>query len=190
MIYYNIGWDMEKNIGKAYNRFMEMLPNQDDYACFLDGDAMFLTSDFGTQLENIIVYNPQYKLLTCLTNRVGCPYQISRGCPDHDDIKDHRQYATHIQNTHQYKVENIETYKLPHYKNFHISGVLMLIEKGTWEKIGKFNTEGMLGIDNNIHKKAIENNIKVGIMEGVYIYHWYRGGGKRSQQPPTHLIKK
>ena len=48
MIYTHIAFaqsDCEKNIGCAYNQFMEILPNDDDCACFVDHDAMFTTSN-------------------------------------------------------------------------------------------------------------------------------------------------
>ena len=38
--------DCKKNIGCAYNKFMEILPSDDDFACFIDHDAMFLQMIF------------------------------------------------------------------------------------------------------------------------------------------------
>jgi hypothetical protein len=44
----------------------------------------------------------------------------------------------------------------------------------------------MLGVDNDIHMKMITNNLKVGIMEGIYVQHWYRNGDNRDR---SHLVK-
>ena len=59
-----------------------------------------------------------------------------------------------------------------------MSGVLMLVRKSVWRKI-KFRS-GFLGVDNWFHKDCVANKLKVYVMEGVYIYHWYRGDGDLS----------
>ena len=48
-----IPWDDGKNLGVAYNDHMARL-NDGDWACFLDGDAMFLHPFFGRQLNEYI----------------------------------------------------------------------------------------------------------------------------------------
>ncbi|HEY9702359.1 MAG TPA: hypothetical protein V6C58_07930, partial [Allocoleopsis sp.] len=51
---------------------------------------------------------------------------------------------------------------------------LILLQKKVWQKIGKFVENGMLGVDNDLHRKIQNNNEKLFIMKGVYLYHWYR----------------
>ena len=58
----------------------------------------------------------------------------------------------------------------------YISGVILLIRKDTWEKVGGFKSTKMLGIDNDIHMKVSKYGGKVGLMQGIYVQHWYRGG--------------
>ena len=56
MIYTHIPYaDSEhpKDLGWAYNNFMNNL-GDDDWACFLDHDAMFTVSDWYPRLERII----------------------------------------------------------------------------------------------------------------------------------------
>jgi hypothetical protein len=43
----------------------------------------------------------------------------------------------------------------------------------------------MLTIDNDIHRKIRLINEKVGLMKGIYVQHWYRGGIKENKQ---HLL--
>ena len=59
MIYHRTVWATDKNIGAAYNREMELLPNDSDYACFLDADAMFLTPYFGSLIESVVKEYPE-----------------------------------------------------------------------------------------------------------------------------------
>lgn len=179
-IYHFIPWSTEKNLGAAYNKFMSMLPSDDDWACFLDGDAIHTTTYFGKNIENVIKNNPDYNLFTCVTNRVGSIYQIASGSSwTNDSQKFHRDFGEKLWNTHKSKVLDITNQK------FYLSGVLILINKKIWKKAGKFKEEKMLSIDNDIHKKVKSVGGKVGLMQGIYVQHWYRGG---NQKNVSHLI--
>ena len=50
MIHYIIPWNSEKNIGVSYNSYMNII-NDEDYICFIDGDACFTTHFFGKQFK-------------------------------------------------------------------------------------------------------------------------------------------
>ena len=79
MIYTNIPYTPSEygtNLGYAYNKFMELLPNDDDWACFLDHDAMFTTSNWYHQLETIIKNNPDVGAFGARTNRVANTFQL------------------------------------------------------------------------------------------------------------------
>ena len=63
-------------------------------------------------------------------------------------------------------------------------------KKSAWEKVGGFkNYKGarsnMLGVDNMIHKDLEAHGLKTMVMNGVYVYHWYRGGDSFNT---SHLI--
>jgi len=155
------------NLGWAYNNFMKLLP-EDDWACFLDHDATFTTRYWYHQLENIIKKHSEVGLYTCLTNRIGNLQQLVNGIDkENHDIKYHRQIGKQLQEEHYGDVFSITN---------PLSGVIILISKKTWKTVGGF-IDGFLGVDNDIHKKCLDNNIKVGLMGGVYVYHWYRGDG-------------
>lgn len=169
MIFYNIPWSTEKNIGKAYNAFMELLKNDDDFACFIDADAVFTTYAFGKQIEEITKAYPECGLFTAMTNRVGSEYQVVKGQWNNDDMKVHREIGeTRFVSVYD-GCEDISN-RQP------FSGVLILIRKSTWKTLGKFKESGMLGIDTDIHLKAKAKGEKVYLMRGVYLQHWYRGG--------------
>ena len=168
-IYHIIPWNTEKNLGKAYNEFMGLLQDN-DWACFLDGDAVHTTTYFGKYIENILSANPNYDLLTCYTNRIGCKYQIPSNVNwQNDSQKYHREIGNKLWEKNGTSVLNI-TSKSP------LSGVLILISKKMWSYVGGFKEEKMLSIDNNIHEKVRYAGGKIGLMEGIYVQHWYRGG--------------
>lgn len=178
-IWFNIPWSQEKNLGKAYNDFMEFIP-EDDYACFLDGDAMFLTTYFGKQLYDIVEKYPECGVFTCMTNRIGCLWQRQSGQWDDDDISSNKILAENLQSVYDTKCFDVTNLGTDH----PMGGVLILISKKAWRKVGGF-ADGILGVDNKLHWACIEHGEKVFLMEGVYVYHWYRGGNATDR---SHLL--
>ena len=82
MIYTFIAYapkEHEKDLAWAYNEYMRLLPNDDDWACFIDHDAMFTTPDWYPQMESVIKQNPTYSCFTVTTNRVYANWQIPLG---------------------------------------------------------------------------------------------------------------
>ena len=168
-VHHYIPWDSNKNIGVSYNKILNLV-DDDDWVCFLDGDAVHTSSFFGKRLEEVIVNNYNFSMFTCVTNRIGCPYQIAQGANQiSDDQKYHREFGENLWNTHKTSVIDITNLQL-------LSGVLILINKKAWQKVGGFKESGMLGVDNDIHTKFKNSGLKVGLMKGIYVQHWYRGG--------------
>ncbi len=179
MIFYNIPWSTKQDIGEAYNTFMSLL-SDDDFACFIDGDAMFLTNNFGKQIEDIVQKYPECGLFTGMTNRVKFKPQVI-GNWESNDIASHRKLAEQLQRNSYDEIEDITDTQ-----QGALSGVLILIKKSLWKKIGGFSS-GMLAVDNDIHFKAQKENKKVYLMKGIYLYHWYRGG---NMDDKSHLPAK
>lgn len=184
MIYYSIPYSLSKNIGKAYNHECDRLPDDNDWICFTDGDARFVTPYYGHQLHSIIQRYPDCKLFTAVTNRVGTEYQC---IPNMWDVE---EYDKHVKKGHQlYELYNTECEDITHKEP--LSGVVILIQKSEWKRVGGFKENGMLGIDNAIHKNVKEQGGKVMLMKGVYVFHYYRGG-KRDRTPENkkHLLPR
>ena len=178
MIYYFTPYSVEKNIGSYYNDCMAMLP-RGCWACFTDGDAMFTTSDFGHQLQEIIdLQGSEFKLFTSMTNRVGTKYQCVDGVWETEDMYTHRQLGKALQNNKRLEVQDITN-------NSPISGVLMLVERDAWFYSDRFKEQGLLGVDNSIHYAIRKAGHKVGLMKGVYVQHYYRGGNIEDR---SHLL--
>lgn len=173
----NIPWDSQKNLGKAYNDFMRLLPNEDDYAVFIDGDAQFLTTDFGNRLQYYIDAYPECGLFTARANRIFQSWQRA-GDWKSDDIKEHRKYALIMPKT------IVDISDKP--DNQVMSGVLIMIKKSVWEKLGGFK-DGLLGVDNDIHWKAKKCGEKVYLIDWIYLYHWYYGNNFNGKRNTEHL---
>ena len=167
MIHHFIAWNKDKNLGISYNSIAESVRDPEDYICIIDGDAMHLTPYFGSRLQAIINANPSYSLFTCMANRSGNKAQIAGNNPKSNDIAFHRSQAEKIWLKNNTLVTNVPRHNP-------ISGVLLLFKKQLWLDIGGCKEQGMLGIDYDIHWRCTAINRTVGIMQGYYLYHWYR----------------
>ena len=172
-------YSTEKDLGKCYNQMMELLPSDEDYACFTDGDSMFTTHNFGHQLQDIVNKYPEVPLFTCVTNRVGTQYQCVDGAWEEEEMKIHWEIGKMLQETRYDEVVDVTN-------NTPISGVLMLIRKKEWKECGGFQEGiGMLGVDNSIHYRIRGLGKNIYMMTGVYVLHYYRSGLPQNKQ---HLI--
>jgi len=176
MIYYSVPYSVEKNIAEYYNSFMKLLPSDEDYACFIDGDTIFTTSDYGHTIHNVVKEHPEIGCFTCYTNRVNNKHQVVDGIDyDSNDVIYHRKIGNMLQTIFGTSCVDITHIKNTQDKPQYISGCLILIKKSLWKKIGGFkNLNAMLGVDNELHKDIIAANEKIYLMKGVYLYHWYR----------------
>ena len=51
----------------------------------------------------------------------------------------------------------------------------MLIKKSTWDSIGGApEGRGILAVDNTISNRVVRKGFKILLMEGVYLFHFYR----------------
>lgn len=171
MIYYSIPWSRTKNIGGYYNSFMDLLDNG-DWGCFVDGDACFTTTYFGNQLHDITEKYPECGLFTAMTNRVKNKWQVLPGI-DHsnNDINYHRRIGSELYEVKYDLIRDVSDVD----RITAMSGVLILIKRDLWAELGGFK-HGMLGVDNDMMWKAQDKHKKIYLMEGVYVYHWYRDG--------------
>lgn len=175
MIYYFTPSSTDKNLGMAYNLYAQLLKT-DDWMCLQDRDVMFLQEDYLHIIQETVDKHPEVSLFTCLTNRVGNPRQCYKGEISEDpNILNHYDIAKSLgsQRTDVVYTENV------------ISGHLMLIQKKTWSKIGGAKN-GLLSVDNDISRKVLASGGKIGIMQGLYVFHYYRM--KSGRLDKSHLL--
>lgn len=181
MIYTNIPYcpkEHGKDIGLAYNKFMELL-KPDDYAIFLDHDAMWTTYTWYHQIEENLAKRPQIEAFTCLTNRVFCKWQLANVDRKSNDIVYHREMGELILEKNRGIVTEQTT-------NHWMSGMMIGLKKSAWLKMGKFKS-GMLGVDNRFHQSLRRMGIKLWLMNDTYVYHYYSNSDLSGKRDTSHL---
>jgi len=159
MIYHNSPQRSDKNIGKAYNDFMELL-KPEDWAAFSDLDTCFITRKQPNFIEQAISEYPDTGMFVCYTNRLGNQDQLLNIQDFNTDINYHIKIAKEQQEL-PFSVRPL--IGLP-------SGMLMVIKKATWEKVGRF-VDGFLGVDNNYGFRLLHNGYKILLIENLYLFH-------------------
>ena len=164
-------FSIEKNLGKAYNEEMAMIP-EGDAACFIDGDLLFLRHDYGNVLDHYANKYPD-AVLTCRLSRIHpkSTDQLSAFAPKSSDLMDHLHYAaTKI---------SINTVLTAHGA---ISGTLLVIPKKVWHQ-HKFaekqpyedrGPHNLLGVDNDWTNRIRAAGVKILVIEELYCWHTYR----------------
>ena len=168
-IYTFIPYDVNKNLGDAYNRHMNLLKD-DDWAVILDHDAMFVQKDWMVHIEKVIKENPEYGFFTCMMNRVGSKWQMSKDIDKENHDMFYHMNIGKILRERNFPV--VDATELPC-----LSGVVMIVKKSVWDRIGGA-PDGMLGVDGQLHIRCRKAGVKVGLMPSLYVYHWYRADGQ------------
>lgn len=165
MIYYRQVWARDRNIGRVYNHEMSLLPNDYDYCCFIDFDAVWTTKYVGNQIEDITAKFPKVGLFTAMTNRVNNPNQLFGGRQGKsNDMHTHRKIGASLYNQFGTKLTTLRGM---------CSGVVMMVRKEVWNQVKFAELDGLAGVDNQYHKDLLAAGFEVVLMQGVYVFHWY-----------------
>ena len=170
-----IAYDPERDLGRAYNEIMERL-RPGDWVCFLDHDAIFTTRDWYLQILEAISRYPEAGLFGAVTNRIGNQAQIAPGCPRGHDMREHRIFGEMLRVMCGSNARDV-TQETP------ISGVVLILSYDSWKRMGRFRS-GFLGVDNQAHYDVAKNGMRVLLLDGLYVYHWYRADGVGHKNPP------
>lgn len=164
-IWYSNPFDTSKNIGRALNEFCSIVPSPEDYIIIQDGDISYLLPDWGNHIEDIIAENgDKYDLIGCMTNRLKGTHQLYEGkCSDNFDMRDHYKIAMELKNKHGNEVKPTTT---------GIAGFFMLFQRKVWDKI-KFQ-ENSITFDTAFSKELLRAKMKIGVAQGLYLWHGYR----------------
>lgn len=179
-VWYSNPYSTDKNIGKALNEFCALVPDN-DWICLQDGDIMYLTPDWGLQIEQAIQrFGNEYSLIGCLTNRLGRDIQRYNGeFNENHDIISHFSIANEVKNANFGQVIDITHRK-------YVAGMFMLFPKKVWNKV-KF-TENVAYFDDLFSNGVIKSGGKLGLMTGLYVYHLYRIWSETPTKEKTHLL--
>lgn len=177
-IWYSNPFNTDKNIGKALNEFCELVPDG-DWICLQDGDMMYLTPDWGKQIEDVVKsVGDTYGLIGCVTNRLGRNIQRVGDMDDNHDILYHYEIAKDIKESNYGVVEDITNKR-------YVAGMLMLFPKKVWSDV-KF-PENNIAFDDAFSKAVTRKGYKLGLMRGLYVYHFYRAWSTNPKTSRAHL---
>ena len=179
MIYYFAPFNSEKNIGRSHNQHCEIVPNAEDWICITDSDVLFLLPDTKKQIEGIIrKHGSTFQVFGCLTNRIASPHQRINHphAFEHTDISFHKYIAMDRQALSYEDI--LET-------DINIAGFLMIFQKKTWDKY-RFS-DNSIRFDSEFTDKIKADGGRLGIMQGVYVFHDYRLGHENPMYYIDHL---
>lgn len=163
-VHYISPFRSDKNIGLANNMEIEKYNNQ-DWVCLTDADAMPMTPDYGTQIEEIIMqHGHEFGLIGGTTNRIGGLHQCWEGeFSNNMDARYH--YTKALEARERYGNEVVETSG--------VAGFCMIFKVSTWKEVGGFK-EGTITADSDFNKRVRAKGHKIGIAKGLYFFHLYR----------------
>lgn len=166
MIYYFTPY-LKNNLGQAYNHYCDMVPNDDDWITFMDGDIMQLHLDWSTKWETILELNSDAGIVTCMTNRAAKSNtdQVDHSMYNETDIRKHKTHANYLYEKYGYSTKHMSI-------DF-MSGFFFSFKKELWKNIGGF-TNGILDVDKSFYNRARKSNKSCIVAQGFYVLHYYR----------------
>ena len=170
MIYYFTPYSLEKKLLQAIDDCMSLIENE-DWACLMDGDIMFLRSDFGREIQQYVNNYPDTGLFTCYASRCHYSCQVRKGTDMQSvNILYHKEQADKAHDELQGKVKPISQ---------RVAGHLMLIKKSTWLQIrskvfSRAAKKQILGVDTKISNAIMQAGLPILLMRGIYVLHYLR----------------
>ena len=179
-IFYSNPFDLNKNIGKAYNEYLSSLNAQDDdWIVMQDGDILYLTGDWGKRIHDALVLDgDKFGLVGCYTNRLRSKHQLHKNEFSYDlNVRNHYEIAM------SYQDEGIQEIKQ------YIAGFFMAFQYKTWKAVKGFE-ENSIVFDTMFNVRVRDLGLKVGLIRSLYVFHLYRiWAEKEPWNEKKHLLK-
>lgn len=159
-------YSLDKNLGKAYNEAMQLIP-EDDYACITDIDVQFLLPEQPRHIYEYIKRYPNAGMFTCLTNRISAlsTQQLYAGVVSEETNMNYHIAIARACENNLYSIDVIQR---------DISGFLMVISKKQWNE-RKFPDNGAcLLVDTHFGRNLRATGKQILVMKGIYVFHQYR----------------
>jgi GT2 family glycosyltransferase len=166
MIYYFTPF-VKGDLGEAYNHYCSLVPDDDDWITFSDGDIMQLHLNWGEIWGSILDQNKDVGIVTCLTNRAATS-NIDQVCKDmynEKNIIKHKKYAQDLFDKNQYSTKLMT--------GTFLSGFYFSFKKRVWKEVGGFE-KGILHVDRLFYNKVNSLGKKCIVAQGFYVLHYYR----------------
>lgn len=155
-------FSLERNLGRAYNNAMGLLP-EGGWAIFTDHDAIVgLTRDWFRLIAEAIAFKPEAGAFVAVTNRIDATWQrASEADPENHDIGYHTAIA--LERKRRRTLLDITDTK-------GFGGVCFAVSKDAWRAAGGF-ADGLLCVDHSLHFGVRRAGRRVYLHEGLYVYH-------------------
>lgn len=180
--------DKDKNLGKAINDLVRHLP-ETDWICLRDIDTIPPDHVSFIQICDEIATRGDFDLVGCYANRIGLRLQQAQGkLDDNPNFQYHIDLARDKAGIFGSSVVDLPKTNNP--EEYTIAGMMMLFPKWLWTKVGGF-PEGAIMIkgqfiDYIFSQKCIKTGARIGLAEGIYLFHTYRWGKDRKNK--SHLL--
>lgn len=156
-----IPFALDRNLGAAYNRAMELI-GEDDWACFIDHDAMLTTREWYRQIHEAVLFRPQAGAFVAVTNRIDAVWQrAGESDRENHDIGYHTAIGLE-------RLKRRTLLDITETKGF--GGVCFTVSKRGWREAGGF-ADGLLCVDHSIHFGLRRAGRRIYLLEGLYVYH-------------------
>jgi GT2 family glycosyltransferase len=156
-----IAYEPGGQLGADYNRIFNETPHE--WVLLLDHDVLLLNPHWYTIAQECIRQNPRAGIFTCWTNNIGNPAQRFGAADEGDSVGAHRRVARAVFEGFGTQTTVIDGAKC--------SGMLLLIRKAAWVKVGGFPGVGMFREDWTFGRKVQGAGFEVRRMDGLYVYH-------------------
>jgi len=171
MIYFFTPYSFEKKLFQAYDMYMNLVPDNNDWACFLDGDTMFFENNFGHRIQEYVDKYPDTGIFTSYASRSSYKFMVRNGTnQESDSIAYHRRRSAEISRMLHGQAKEI---------NEHIAGHLICIKKSIWmlirpQLLKVCDGANLLGVDTQISNQVLGHGLKIRLMKEIYLFHYYR----------------
>lgn len=171
MIWFFTPYSFEKKLFEAYDNYMGLIKDPDDWGCLMDGDMAFLMSDFGNQIQAYIDKYPNTGLFISYASRSPYGHQMIPGTDCESDS---------IRYIYENTLKARETDDLKVVRQTSLScGPILIIKKITWDKYRQHIKEqsanaNIQSIDTAISNILTKNGETTLLMAGLQVYHYFR----------------
>lgn len=171
MIWFFTPYSFEGRLFDAYDQYMSLINDPDDWVVFTDGDTLFFHSNFGHIIRDYTEKYPDTGLFTCYANRIGTKSQLYNDkLREIDSIKYNFLIADYLLKEKQGETTQI---------NSLVSGFFMVIKCRTWNLIKEelkliLKDKQLLDVDYAISKVLTQKGFIIRRMDAVLMLHYYR----------------
>jgi len=183
MVWFFTPYAFNRKLFDAWDQYMSIVQNPQDWVCMMDGDVAFFRNDFGHHIEKYTEKYPDVSIFSCYASRSGTAWMMPAiNQFDSKNIIVHREIAEIHATTQTLDLEII---------NRRVTGHLMVMQKATWLKF-RDNIQAasagrdLYGIDTIICTQILNGGGTIAMMKGLYVFHYYRHLEGRNNK--SHLV--